>query len=99
MTRSGSRAPAGTRRERFVPRTAARSVRSGGVLVIATLLAACAANPAPTEQPADTSRVTEKNGKQCIYACEQWTRLCNVDPRGVYECRRSCAKFGEICEE
>jgi len=39
-----------------------------------------------------------KDNKQCTWACLKWTNLCNVDPRGVYKCRRSCANFGEICE-
>jgi hypothetical protein len=47
------------------------------------------AEPAPDKEPI---------AKQCEWACERWTKVCNVDPRGVYKCRRTCAKFGEVCE-
>lgn len=42
---------------------------------------------------------TVKDSKQCSWSCLKWSKLCNVDPRGVYKCRRTCANFGEVCEE
>lgn len=48
--------------------------------------------------PVETEPAQETTGKQCEWACERWTKMCNVDPRGVYKCRRTCARFGEICE-
>lgn len=41
---------------------------------------------------------SEDKGTKCIHGCERWGKFCNVDPRGVYKCRRRCEKFGEICE-
>lgn len=35
---------------------------------------------------------------KCVHGCQRWGKVCNVDPRGVYKCRRRCEKFGEICE-
>jgi len=37
--------------------------------------------------------------KQCEWACEQWQKICNIDPRGIYKCNRICARFGEVCDE
>jgi len=37
--------------------------------------------------------------KQCEWACEQWQQICNIDPRGIYKCKRICARFGEVCDE
>ena len=48
--------------------------------------------------PTEPAPEKETSAKQCEWACERWTKLCNVDPRGVYKCRRTCAKFGEVCE-
>jgi len=59
-----------------------------------SVLAAETNDPLPVEPEAGK----ETTGKQCEWACERWTKMCNVDPRGVYKCRRTCAKFGEICE-
>ncbi len=64
-------------------------------LCVTTFASAQADEPPPAEPEADR----ETAGKQCEWACERWTKMCNVDPRGVYKCRRTCAKFGEICEE
>ena len=35
---------------------------------------------------------------KCMHGCLRWGKFCNVDPRGVYKCRRRCEKLGEICE-
>jgi hypothetical protein len=48
--------------------------------------------PTPAVTPQDTA------GKKCTWACLKWTKSCNVDPRGVYKCRRTCANFAEVCE-
>lgn len=64
-------------------------------LYTATVVSVQADEPLPTDSAPDK----ETTGKQCEWACERWTKMCNVDPRGVYKCRRTCAKFGEICEE
>ena len=44
--------------------------------------------------------VTESKDEstKCMHGCLRWGKFCNVDPRGVYKCRRRCEKFGEICE-
>ena len=31
-----------------------------------------------------TSEPTGNEGKQCTWSCLKWSKLCNVDPRGVY---------------
>ncbi len=36
----------------------------------------------------------EKTPKKCTWARLKWSKLCNVDLRGVYKCRRNCANFG-----
>jgi hypothetical protein len=55
---------------------------------------AMAAQPAP-EQTGGAGQSAEP---RCVQGCERWGKACNVDPRGVYKCRRVCEKFGEICE-
>ncbi len=79
------------------------------IIVLAALFslcgAACAQNPpastspsaeAPAEDAAQTTG--EASGDDCTWGCLRWGKMCNVDPRGVYKCRRSCERFGEICE-
>ena len=39
-----------------------------------------------------------KVSKNCVQACLSWGKMCNVDIRGQYKCRRTCEKFGELCE-
>ncbi len=51
----------------------------------------------PTEQSQSTGE-SKPADKKCFHGCLRWGRFCNVDPRGVYKCRRRCEKFGEICE-
>lgn len=41
---------------------------------------------------------TGEEARECTWGCLRWGRMCNVDPRGVYRCRRTCERFGEICE-
>ena len=48
------------------------------------------------ERTAQTAE--EEKPANCVWGCERWGKFCNVDPRGVYKCRRVCEKFGEICE-
>ncbi len=47
-------------------------------------------------EPASTTR--QESEPKCVHGCQRWGKVCNVDPRGVYKCRRTCEKFGEICE-
>jgi hypothetical protein len=49
-------------------------------------------------EPAAASSTDKKDEPRCVHGCERWGKVCNVDPRGVYKCRRICEKFGEICE-
>ena len=51
----------------------------------------------PTEQSQSTSESKAEDTK-CFHGCLRWSKFCNVDPRGVYKCRRRCEKFGEIFE-
>lgn len=53
-----------------------------------------------TSQEERQEIVTESKdkGTTCVHGCMRWGKFCNVDPRGVYKCRRRCEKFGEICE-
>ncbi len=61
----------------------------------------CAAEDSVTTQDSNAANAESKNNedKQCTWACLKWDKICNVDPRGVYKCRRMCANFGEVCEE
>jgi len=62
---------------------------------------ALAADDQPVELTPPVTSVLDHQGaeaKQCTWACLKWTKLCNVDPRGQYKCRRTCANFGEVCE-
>ena len=53
-----------------------------------------------TSQEQRQGAATKPNGQElkCSHGCLRWGKFCNVDPRGVYKCRRRCEKFGEICE-
>lgn len=77
------------------------------IAVMATALLTCCGNAAAQATEEETVQLTEEmlaadpqttHEKQCTWACLEWTRLCNVDPRGVYKCRRTCANFSEVCE-
>lgn len=46
----------------------------------------------------DAAQTSESKEPVCMHGCLRWGKFCNVDPRGVYKCRRRCEKFGEICE-
>ena len=48
-----------------------------------------------TQEATDSADGGDKN---CTWACLRWGKMCNVDPRGVYKCRKTCEKFGEQCE-
>jgi len=57
------------------------------------------AQAAPPEAPAAAGEGAGKqDGEDCTWGCLRWGKQCNVDPRGVYRCRRSCERFGQICE-
>ena len=74
--------------------TAVRRIVVIACVCLAPALSAQSNDPLPVEiEPGK-----ETPGKQCEWACERWTKMCNVDPRGVYKCRRTCAKFGQVCE-
>jgi len=65
-----------------------------------SLAAEDAGAPANTVDVAQEVKAEPVEGKQenCTWGCLRWDKLCNVDPRGVYKCRRMCGEFGEICE-
>ena len=51
------------------------------------------------KQVNETAAAAEKQEEaKCFHGCQRWGKMCNVDPRGVYKCRRTCERFGEICE-
>jgi len=77
-----------------------RVVFTGLVVALSNVATALEESPTqPAENPSiTTEEVREEAGQNCEWACLKWTKMCNVDPRGVYKCRRSCANFGEICE-
>lgn len=68
--------------------------------ILALVLATTPVVAAEPEQGATPAAGSEKPKKEpvCVHGCQRWGKLCNVDPRGVYKCRRTCEKFGEICE-
>jgi hypothetical protein len=47
----------------------------------------------PTNDDAEAS--SEDEEKNCTWGCLRWGKFCNVDPRGVYKCRRTCERFGQ----
>lgn len=71
---------------------------AAGLLGLATVTAAPAQERTPVRPPAQSAAEQDKQEKRCVHGCERWGKVCNVDPRGVYKCRRRCEKFGEICE-
>ena len=40
-----------------------------------------------------------ENSGACSWECLKWGKVCNIDPRGVYKCRRVCENFGERCAQ
>lgn len=77
------------------PASAIRAVLLALTLAVVPAVDA-ADKPAPPATPADRSETAAE--PKCVHGCERWGKFCNVDPRGVYKCRRRCEKFGEICE-
>ena len=61
-------------------------------------MVAQAAEDAAANSDASDDNAQQGEGKNCSWACLRWGKHCNVDPRGVYKCRRTCEKFGEQCE-
>ena len=57
-----------------------------------------AASGTSQEQRQGTATQSNDQELKCSHGCLRWGKFCNVDPRGVYKCRRRCEKFGEICE-
>jgi hypothetical protein len=71
----------------------------GLVVLLALSWNLAAATPGEDQAPANDAPPTgQVVAPQCVHGCERWGKVCNVDPRGVYKCRRVCEKFGEICE-
>lgn len=68
------------------------------LLGLALVTAVPAQERSPAQPPAQSAAGQDKQEKRCVHGCERWGKVCNVDPRGVYKCRRRCEKFGEICE-
>jgi hypothetical protein len=83
-------------------RSAARCVMLA--LLLASSVGVSADQPAPASagsaSPAQEGApgTKDEDAPRCVHGCERWGKMCNVDPRGVYKCRRVCEKFGEICE-
>jgi hypothetical protein len=46
----------------------------------------------------DGKSTVENKDDNCTWGCLRWGKFCNVDPRGVYKCRRTCERFGQQCE-
>jgi hypothetical protein len=84
---------------RLLPAVAAVALIALFALCVSAIAVAAESDTDPLHVPRPTGTDEGAAGKQCIWECQQWTKLCNVDPRGVYSCRRSCARFGEVCEE
>ncbi len=82
----------------FAARASARVRRLLLIIIACMCMAACVSAQTEKPLPAEPEPEKEVAGEQCEWACERWTKTCNVDPRGVYKCRRTCAKFGEVCE-
>lgn len=68
------------------------------VALLACALGAAAAESTPPTASAGQQQSQGKDEPRCVHGCQRWGKVCNVDPRGVYKCRRVCEKFGEICE-
>lgn len=69
------------------------------VFVLSTMAGTAWAEGENETVPADRASTEAKDSApKCVHGCERWGKACNVDPRGVYKCRRRCEKFGEICE-
>ncbi len=76
-------------------------VRSAALLALGLLLINTPAYAADTNQPAPApagNASSSDSAPKCVHGCKRWGKVCNVDPRGVYKCRRRCELFGEICE-
>ncbi|MGE0387644.1 MAG: hypothetical protein AB7Q97_23200 [Gammaproteobacteria bacterium] len=54
--------------------------------------------PSETDRPLIQTPGADPASKKCSWGCLRWTETCNVDPRGVYRCMRTCAQTGETCE-
>lgn len=61
------------------------------------ILAGDSTRPDESKKPAAAKK--DEEGENCQWACQRWGRKCNVDSRtGKYSCKRSCMKFGKVCE-
>lgn len=81
------------------PHPRRRPVRTLVAAILFGLCSAVAAEPTSSATaPATPTTSTTTPAPQCVHGCQRWGKACNVDPRGVYKCRRICEKFGEICE-
>ena len=69
------------------------------VFVLSTMAVTASAESENEPVPTDRASAEAKDSApKCVHGCQRWGKACNVDPRGVYKCRRRCEKFGEICE-
>lgn len=81
-----------------------RTVQASVIALVALLpLAAPAEDPAPaaaTISEAATSAAPQPAAEatDCPLACLRWGRFCNIDPRGIYKCQRTCESFGPDCD-
>ena len=89
--------PVMQKRQRAHPRSITAAVVLFATLLMATP-AVAADNDADNRTPAPSPTAGQDAEPKCVHGCQRWGKVCNVDPRGVYKCRRTCEKFGEICE-
>ncbi len=73
-----------------------RHLAIAGALALALTGASAAESGGAADGGKSSNESSDK--PRCVHGCERWGKQCNVDPRGVYKCRRRCEKFGEICE-
>lgn len=68
------------------------------LLGITVVWAVETAEPEAGSTATPTTQSEEKEGQTCTWACLKWGRICNIDPRGIYQCHRNCERFGQQCE-
>ena len=83
-------------RSRPYRRVSDAASRLAAILLMCLALGASADERDRKTDAADSEATKEE--VRCVHGCQRWGKVCNVDPRGAYKCRRRCEKFGKICE-